>query len=179
MSCCCKGNLHDVTKKERKNQMINNRKVKSIAFSFVLTLSSVLTGQAQITNGIAKVKADGQSAAVLQTSQPPASASGPAGNGIEYHGGPVMVGVIAQMTDLVEVGAANWASIPMASSNGDGSFTVTNLAVDTFATLATSPGVQIVSGDFNGDGKTDLAAIGVASWASVPVAFSTGMDRLP
>src|SRR6478609_120494 len=59
--------------------MINNRKVKSLAFGFVLTLSSALTGQAQTTNGIAPLKPDGQSAAVLQTSQSPAIASGPSG----------------------------------------------------------------------------------------------------
>ncbi len=77
-------------------------------------------------------------------------------------------------TDLAAIGAANWASVPVAFSNGNGSFTVTNSVIDTFATLATSPGVQIVSGDFNGDGRTDLAAIGAANWASVPVAFSNG-----
>jgi hypothetical protein len=50
MSCCCKGNLHNRNRKERKNQMRNNLKVKSMALGFVLTLSSVLPGQAQTKN---------------------------------------------------------------------------------------------------------------------------------
>jgi hypothetical protein len=32
----------------------------------------------------------------------------------------------------------------------------------------------VVTGDFNGDGKTDLALTGVPEWDSIPVAFSTG-----
>ena len=78
----------------------------------------------------------------------------------------------AQTTDLVAVGGAGWASIPVASSNGNGSFTVTNLGVTSFPGWATTPGARIVPGDFNGDGITDLAAYGAAGWNSVPVAFS-------
>ncbi len=59
--------------------MINNRKVKFLAFGLVLTLSSALTGQAQTPNGIAPLKTDGQSAVVLQRSQSPAIDSGPPG----------------------------------------------------------------------------------------------------
>lgn len=80
----------------------------------------------------------------------------------------------AQATDLVAVGGAGWASIPVASSNGNGSFTVTNFAVPSFPGWAATPGVRIVSGDFNNDGLTDLAAYGGSGWNSVPVAFSNG-----
>src|SRR5919106_1216153 len=77
-----------------------------------------------------------------------------------------------QTTELLAVGGAGWASIPMASSNGNGSFTVTNFGVASFPGWAATPGVRIVSGDFNGDGMSDLAAYGGAGWGSVPVAFS-------
>eukprot|EP00966_Prymnesium_polylepis_P144669 3340831-Prymnesium_polylepis.1 len=33
---------------------------------------------------------------------------------------------------------------------------------------------MVVGGDFNGDGKTDLAALGAAGLTSVPLAFSRG-----
>jgi hypothetical protein len=77
-------------------------------------------------------------------------------------------------TDLVAFGGAGWASIPVAFSNGGGSFTVTNFNVNDFPVWAATPGVKVVAGDFNGDGKTDLAAFGVAGWASIPIAFSNG-----
>jgi hypothetical protein len=32
----------------------------------------------------------------------------------------------------------------------------------------------VLTGDFNGDGRTDIALTGVAGWVSVPVAFSNG-----
>lgn len=80
----------------------------------------------------------------------------------------------AQTTDLVAVGGAGWASIPVASSNGNGSFTVTNFSVASFPGWAATPGVRIVSGDFNNDNLTDLAAYGGSGWNSLPVAFSNG-----
>ena len=39
---------------------------------------------------------------------------------------------------------------------------------------AATPGVQVLTGDFNGDGRTDIALTGVAGWASIPVALSNG-----
>jgi len=77
-------------------------------------------------------------------------------------------------TDLAAFGGAGWGSIPIAFSNGTGTFTVTNYAVASFPTWAATPGVQVVTGDFNGDGRTDLAALGGAGWGSIPVALSTG-----
>src|SRR5205085_5734605 len=86
-----------------------------------------------------------------------------------------MTSATAQLrTDIVAFGGAGWGSIPVASSNGNGTFAVTNASVVTFPTWAATPGVQVVTGDFNGDGRTDLAAFGGAGWGSIPVAFSNG-----
>src|SRR6478735_4752812 len=77
-------------------------------------------------------------------------------------------------TDIVAFGGAGWGSIPVASSNGNGTFAVTNSAVANFPTWAATPGVKVLTGDFNGDGRTDLVAVGGAGWGSIPVAFSNG-----
>jgi FG-GAP-like repeat len=75
---------------------------------------------------------------------------------------------------------ARWGSIPIAFSNGDGSFHVTNTAVPTFAQWASGPDVHTIAGDFDGDGKADVALTGglmagnAAPWAFLPVAFSNG-----
>ena len=80
----------------------------------------------------------------------------------------------AGATDLAAVGVAGWNTLPVAFSNGDGTFKATNFGVFSFPGWAATPGVQVVTGDFNGDGKTDLALVGVAGWNTIPVAFSNG-----
>nr|WP_232328096.1 S8 family serine peptidase [Kibdelosporangium sp. MJ126-NF4] len=77
-------------------------------------------------------------------------------------------------TDSALTGVGGWASIPVAFSNGDGNFTITNAGVANFPGWATTPGVKIVTGDFNADGRTDIALTGGNGWASIPVAFSNG-----
>lgn len=77
-------------------------------------------------------------------------------------------------TDFAATGPLGWASVPVAFSNGNGTFSVTNFSIASFASWAASPGVKVVSGDFNADGRTDLAAVGGSGWLSVPVAFSNG-----
>ncbi len=67
-----------------------------------------------------------------------------------------------------------WGTIPLAVSNGDGTFTFGNQFVPDFQSWTSVPGTQVVAGDFNGDGKTDLAIIGPSTWQTLPVAFSTG-----
>jgi hypothetical protein len=62
----------------------------------------------------------------------------------------------------------------VAFSNGNGSFSVANSAIFEFAGWVATPGVKVAAADFNGDGRTDLAAFGGAGWGSVPVAFSNG-----
>ena len=77
-------------------------------------------------------------------------------------------------TDIALTGVSGWASIPVAFSNGDGTWTVTNQPAPDFAAYAASPGVTVVTGDFSGNGRTDIALTGVSGWASIPVAFSNG-----
>jgi hypothetical protein len=78
-------------------------------------------------------------------------------------------------TDIALVGGQGWTSIPVASSNGDGSFAVkTDGLSDTlFAAWDATAGVHVLTGDFNGDGKTDIA-LTAPGWGSVPVALSSG-----
>jgi hypothetical protein len=69
-----------------------------------------------------------------------------------------------------------WGSIPLAFSNGDGSWNVTNGAAPQFITeWAHQPGVQLIAGDFNGNGRTDIALVRqTPGWGSIPVAFANG-----
>jgi len=77
-------------------------------------------------------------------------------------------------TDMALLGVAEWTTLPVAFSNGDGTYNVTNKAIDQFTAWAATPGVKIVTGDFNGNGKTDIALTGVAGWSTLPIAFSNG-----
>lgn len=71
---------------------------------------------------------------------------------------------------------ANWTTVPVAFSNGDGTFRGTNLSVTgiTFTQYAQLAGVKPVFGDFNGDGRGDIALVGNASWTQIPIAYSNG-----
>ena len=40
-----------------------------------------------------------------------------------------------------------------------------------FANWAQAPGAVAVAGDFNGDGRGDVALVGPGGWSTVPVAF--------
>jgi predicted alpha/beta hydrolase len=71
--------------------------------------------------------------------------------------------------------SAGWATIPVAFSAGDGAWSVTNQSVGDFANWAATSGVKIVTGDFNGNGTTDIALVRQqAGWATIPVAFANG-----
>lgn len=74
--------------------------------------------------------------------------------------------------DIALAGGANWGSVPVAFSNGNGSFTFTNYAIGDFASWAATPGVKLLVGDFDGDEDDDLALTGAAGWGSIPLAFS-------
>src|SRR5678815_4068552 len=105
-------------------------------------------------------------------------------------------------TDIALTGVPNsgWHTIPVAFSNGNGTFTVTNREVggpapDYHETTPLWPGtgapysqfalwattmdsnnapISKLVGDFNGDGRSDIALVGGAGWYTIPVAFSSG-----
>ncbi|MCI0420086.1 MAG: VCBS repeat-containing protein, partial [Acidobacteria bacterium] len=76
--------------------------------------------------------------------------------------------------DIALTGPAGWHSLPVAFSKRDGTFTETNEYVGEFAGFASDPQAVKLSGDFNGDGKTDIALTGPSYWNTLPVAFSNG-----
>jgi hypothetical protein len=78
------------------------------------------------------------------------------------------------LTDIALAGGAGWNTVPVAFSNGDGTFRVTNLVAPGFPDFASQAGVQLTASDFNGDGRADLALTGGADWNTIPVAFSRG-----
>jgi len=77
-------------------------------------------------------------------------------------------------SDVALVGGAGWTSIPVAFSNGNGIFSVTNSWVGEFGAWAAVPNVDVLAGDFDGDGRTDVALAGGDPnwWHTMPVAFS-------
>ncbi|MFD5548751.1 trypsin-like serine protease, partial [Streptomyces goshikiensis] len=78
-------------------------------------------------------------------------------------------------TDLALTGATDWDCLPVATSKGDGQFDVTCAAPGmSWGNWAASPNVKVVTGDFNADGKTDLALTGATDWDCLPVATSKG-----
>jgi hypothetical protein len=82
-------------------------------------------------------------------------------------------------TDIALTGGAGWTSIPVAFSNGDGTFNVTNAPSPDFAFWATAPGVRVISGHFDAGhrNRTGLALVGAsgsAGWHTIPLATSNG-----
>ena len=77
-------------------------------------------------------------------------------------------------TDMVLIGGSSWGSVPVALSGGDGTFNLTNLPNQPFASYAATSGARPLVGDFNGDGMADIALIGPPQWGFVPVASSNG-----
>ncbi|MGH7434117.1 MAG: FG-GAP repeat domain-containing protein [Polyangiaceae bacterium] len=76
--------------------------------------------------------------------------------------------------DIALVGGPNWNTIPIAYSNGDGTFHVTNLSDGGFNAFSSNASAKAVAGDFNGDCFADIAVVGPAGWNTIPVAFNNG-----
>ena len=54
--------------------------------------------------------------------------------------------------DIALVGGSGWSTIPIAFSDGDGTFLITNEPVPNFPVYAQQNGAKPVAGDFNKDG---------------------------
>jgi hypothetical protein len=76
------------------------------------------------------------------------------------------------LTDLLATGASGWnGMVIVALSQGNGVFNVQEWSSD-FNLYSVQPGVHVIAGDFDGDGKDDLTAVGGANWNTIPVALS-------
>jgi hypothetical protein len=78
------------------------------------------------------------------------------------------------MSDLALVGGFGWGSIPVAFSKGNGTYRVTNQTLANFPAWASKANVKVVTGDFDNDGKTDIALVGEVGRHTIPVAYSRG-----
>lgn len=76
-------------------------------------------------------------------------------------------------TDLV-FRRNGWATTPVLFSNGDGTWTATNMGTASGTSgLINNDGTTVITGDFDGDGKRDLALKNL-NWTSTPIFFSQG-----
>jgi len=71
---------------------------------------------------------------------------------------------------------AGWGSIPVAFSAGGGEWRITNGgAADFIRRWSSTPGAELLKGDFNGDGRTDFALVRMEEgWSTIPVALADG-----
>ena len=71
--------------------------------------------------------------------------------------------------------ASGWASVPIAFTQSDGSWNITNREAPQFAAMAATPGVVPLIGDFNTDGQDDIALVRqTGGWTTVPIALAQG-----
>lgn len=78
-------------------------------------------------------------------------------------------------TDLALVGNADWTTLPVAFSNGDGSFRMTNQPIAGFQELAASEEYHPIVGDFDGNGRGEIALLGGQSGTfTFPIAVPSG-----
>ncbi|MEM9917942.1 MAG: S8 family serine peptidase [Bacteroidota bacterium] len=81
------------------------------------------------------------------------------------------------LTDIALVRQTpGWSTIPIAFAQGDGNWKITNGGVTNFIQdWANQPGVQVITGDFNGNGLTDIALVRqTPGWSTIPIAFAQG-----
>ncbi|MBD2451193.1 VCBS repeat-containing protein [Nostoc sp. FACHB-152] len=71
--------------------------------------------------------------------------------------------------------SSGWTTMPVAFAQGNGTWQITNYSIGDFAGWATVGGVSPLTGDFNKDGRTDVALLNQSSgWTTMPVAFAQG-----
>ena len=68
--------------------------------------------------------------------------------------------------DVALLGGPGWGSIPVAHSFGNGQWSVTNCAVSSMNSWIDTQGARPLVGDFNGDGRDDIALTGEIGRAS-------------
>jgi hypothetical protein len=73
--------------------------------------------------------------------------------------------------DIAVTGGSGWTDIRVAHSLGNG-FSTQSFPAGDFPGWSRAQGVQMVSGDYNGDGRDDIALVGGVGWNTVPIAFS-------
>jgi hypothetical protein len=74
--------------------------------------------------------------------------------------------------DIVLTGVPGATTLKLARSLPDGTFTVTDAPAGMFPSWAAVPEARVLSGDFNGDGRTDLALAGGDTMTTIPVAMA-------
>jgi hypothetical protein len=74
-------------------------------------------------------------------------------------------------TDIALLGGLGWTTIPIAFSNGNGTFSVTNQGVANLPQWSRDADA-VVAGDFDADGDGDIALVGGVGWTTVPMGFS-------
>lgn len=83
-------------------------------------------------------------------------------------------------TDIALIGGQGWNTIPVAFAAANESFTFANLPVDAdFGAKATKSSTSILIGDFDRDGRADVALLGGVDdnqqlWPSIPIALARG-----
>lgn len=80
-------------------------------------------------------------------------------------------------TDIALLGMPSWwgDSVPIAFSNRDGTFAVPTPQVSgSLQAWSRISGAKAVAGDFNADGRGDIALTGGLGWTTVPMGFSNG-----
>lgn len=84
---------------------------------------------------------------------------------------------VAVMVAIPLLGASEarsqWTTLPVAYTQEDGSFRITNRSADNFARWAAMSGVRVFTGDFDGNGRTDVALVRQEpDWNTLPVAYT-------